>query len=164
MTPSKKVELMGATQGIILVKGNGARAPLRLDKKVRSAVGASLAAASQAKPPDRVFLRLDNVAGTVGGVLAVYINLPEADKPGQHEELCAGGIGLFGLRQASQKDGKHGGKGMSFTLDITKVVDHLHLNKLFDSDELSVSLVPSSAIPGSAPITVGRISVYRQAG
>jgi tyrosinase len=52
---------------------------------------------------------------------------------------------------------------MSFTLDITKVVDYLHLNKSLDADALSVSLVPSSAIPGSAPITVGRISVYRQA-
>ena len=164
MTPSKKVELIGATQGIISVKGNGARAPLRLDKKVRSAVVATLAAASPAKPPDRVFLRLDNVVGTAGGVLTVYINLPEAAKPGQNEELCAGSVGLFGLRQASQKDGKHGGKGMSFTLDITEVVDHLHLNKSFDTDELSVSLLPSSAIPGSAPITVGRISVYRQAG
>jgi tyrosinase len=154
---------MGATQGIISVKGNGARAPLRLDKKVRSEVAVSLAAASQAKPPDRVFLRLDNVVGTAGGVLTVYINLPEAGKPGQYQELCAGSVGLFGLRQASQKDGKHGGKGMSFTLDITKVVDYLHLNKSFDTEELSVSLVPSSAIPGSAPITVGRISVYRQA-
>jgi len=53
---------------------------------------------------------------------------------------------------------------MSFTLDITKVVDRLHLNQSFDTDELSVSLVPSSAIPGNAPISVGRISLYRQAG
>src|SRR5271163_118763 len=155
MTPSKKVELVGATQGIISVKGNGARAPLRLDKRVRSEVALSLAAPSPAKPPDRVFLRLDNVVGTAGGVLTVYINLPESSKPVQHPELCAGSVGLFGLRQASQKDGKHGGKGMSFTLDITKVVDHLYLNKAFDTEELSVSLVPASAIPGSAPITVG---------
>jgi len=165
MTASTKVELMGATQGIISVKGNGARAPLRLDRSVRGAVAMSLMAASPAKPPDRVFLRLDNVVGrAAGGVLTVYINLPEAGKPGQHEELCAGSVGLFGLRQASEKDGKHGGKGMSFTLDITEIVDRLHLNKSFDGEELSVSLVPSRAIPGSAPITVGRISVYRQAG
>jgi tyrosinase len=141
MTPSK-VELIGATQGMISVKGSGARTPLRLDKKVRSDLVASLAAASSAKPPDRVFLRLDNIVGTTGGVLSVYINLPEAGKPSKYNELCAGSVGLFGLRQASQKDGKHAGKGMSFTLDITKVVDYLHLNKSLDADALSVSLVP----------------------
>ena len=61
-------------------------------------------------------------AGQIGGVLGVYINLPEGEKPGQHPELLAGSVGLFGLRQASAPDGKHGGKGMNFTLDITKAI------------------------------------------
>jgi tyrosinase len=51
---------------------------------------------------------------------------------------------------------------MSFTLDITKVIDQLHLSQSFDLDTLHVSLVSSRAIPASAPITVGRISIYRQ--
>jgi tyrosinase len=153
---------MGATQGPVVLKGSGARTPVQLDTGVRRKVAASLAGASQATPPDRVFLRLDNVVGTIGGVLSVYINMPEGGKPGQYGHLRAGSIGLFGLRQASEPAGKHGGKGMSFTLDITKVIDQLHLGQSFDLDTLHVSLVPSRAIPGSAPITVGRISVYRQ--
>jgi tyrosinase len=160
--PAKTVELMGATQGSVVVKGAGARAPIRLDTAVRSKVTQSLIGASPAEPPDRVFLTLDNVVGTFGGVLSVYINMPEDGKPAQYTQLRAGSIGLFGLRQASEPSGKHGGKGMNFTLDITKVIDQLHLSQSFDLDTLAVSLVASRAIPGSAPITVGRISIYRQ--
>ena len=160
--PGKTVELIGATQGSVAVKGSGARAQVQLDTSVRRKVVASLTAASQAAPPDRVFLRLDNVVGTIGGVLSVYINLPEGGKPGQHQQLLAGSIGLFGLRQASEPSGRHAGKGMSFTLDITKVIDQLHLSHSLDADTVNVSLVPSMAISGSTPVMVGRISIYRQ--
>jgi tyrosinase len=162
VTPEKEVELMGATQAAVAVMGSGARAPVRLDTGIRRKVAASLTAASVDAPPDRVFLRLDNIVGTTGGVLSVYINLPEGGKPGQYPKLYAGNIGLFGLRQASTMEGKHGGKGMNFTLDITKVIDELHLSQSFNLDTLSVSLVPARAIPASSPITVGRISIYRQ--
>ncbi|GLS19919.1 tyrosinase [Labrys miyagiensis] len=161
--PGNKVELMGATQRSVVVNGAGARAPVRLDTGVRNKVVASLQGASQAAPPDRVLLRLDNVVGKIGGVISVYINMPEGGKPAQFRHLSAGSIGLFGLREASEPAGKHGGKGMSFTLDITKVIDQLHLGQAFDLDTLYVSLVPSRAIPESTPITVGRISIYRQA-
>lgn len=164
VTPGKKVELMGATEAPVAVKGSGARAAVRLDTGVRQQVSASLAAASETAPPDRIFLRLDNVLGSTAGVLSVYVNLPEGAKPAQYPRRHAGSIGLFGLRQASLPDGKHGGKGMSFTLDITKVVDELHLSQSFNLDTLNVSLVPARSIPGNAPITVGRISIYRQAG
>jgi len=159
-----EVELMGATQAAVAVKGSGARAAVRLDTGIRRKVAASLTAASVQAPPDRVYLRLDNVVGTTGGVLSVYINLPEGDKPGQHPKLHAGSIGLFGLRQASTPEGKHGGKGMTFTLDITKVIDQLHLNQSFNLDTLNVNLVPNRYVPPSTPITVGRISIYRQGG
>jgi len=38
----------------------------------------------------------------------------------------------------------------------------LHLDQSFNIDTLQVSLVSNIAIPGSNPITVGRISIYRQ--
>lgn len=163
VTPEKEVELMGATERAVAVKGSGARAAVRLATEVRNKVTASLAAASAEAPPDRVFLRLDNVVGTqTGGVLSVYLNLPEGGKPGQYPQLHAGSVGLFGLREASNKNGKHGGKGMNFTLDITKVTDRLHLSQSLNLDTLTVSLVPTRPIPASTPITVGRISIYRQ--
>jgi tyrosinase len=159
-----EVELMGATQAPVAVTGSGARTSVRLDTGVRRKTAASLAAASAAAPPDHVYLRLQNIVGTTGGILSVYINLPDGGKPGEHPKLHAGSIGLFGLRQASDKTKKHGGKGINYTLDITKVIDELHLSNSFNLDTLNVSLVPNSYVPDSKPITVGRISIYRQSG
>lgn len=160
--PGTQVELVGATQAPVQVTGAGARAQVRLDTGVRRKVVQSLTNASRAAPPDHVYMRLDNVTGAFNGALSVYINMPEGADPGQYQHLRAGAVGLFGVRQASDPAGKHGGKGMNFTLDITKVVDQLHLSQSFDLDTLNVNLVASGQIPGSAALTVGRISIYRR--
>jgi tyrosinase len=47
-------------------------------------------------------------------------------------------------------------------LDITKIVDALHLAGSLDAATLDVRLVPVKAIPPEAGIEIGRISVYRQ--
>ena len=123
----------------------------------------SLSSASEAAAPDRVFLSLENVRGTHdASVLTVYINLPDGAKPADHPELMAGSVALFGLRKASLGDRTHAAKGLNFVLDITKIVDALHLGNALDADSLHVRIVPHRAIPDQAEITVGRISVYRQ--
>ena len=163
MTAGNNVELVGANQGALSIKGSGARTTVKLDAGVRRKVSASLATASETAAPDRVFLNLENVRGARDAhVLSVYINLPEGAKPGDHPELLAGSVGLFGLSSASFKDGKHGGQGLSFVLDITKIIDALHLNKALDVDSLQVAGVPHRAVPEQAQITIGRVSVYRQ--
>jgi tyrosinase len=163
VTTGKNVELVGANQEPLPIKGAGARTTVKLDAGVRRKVSASLAKPSEAAPPDRVFLNLENVRGTRDAhVLSVYINLPEGAKPGDHPELLAGSVGLFGLRNASLKDGKHGGQGLSFVLEITKIVDALHLNNALDVDSLRVTIVPNQSVPEDAHITVGRIGIYRQ--
>jgi len=106
---------------------------------------------------------LENVRGTHdASVLSVYINLPEGAKPSDHPELLAGSVGLFGLRRASLKDDKHGGQGLNFVLDITKIVDALHLRNALNVDSIHVRIVPHQAVPDQAQITVGRVSIYRQ--
>ncbi|HEY0782220.1 MAG TPA: tyrosinase family protein [Thermoanaerobaculia bacterium] len=163
VTPGKKVERVGANQGPLAMSGAGARTTGKRDPGVRSEVAASLSAAAETAPPDRVFLHLENVRGTRdASVLSVYINLPEGESPNAHPELLAGSVGLFGLRRASQEDGAHGGQGLSFVLDITKIVDQLHLDHAFDVDTLPVRIVPNRPVPVQADITVGRVSVYRQ--
>jgi tyrosinase len=119
--------------------------------------------ASETAPPDRVFLNLENVRGTHDATaLSVYINLPEGAKPSDHPELLAGSVGLFGLRGASLKDDKHAGQGLNFVLDITKIIDALHLKNALDVDSVKVRIVPHHMIPDQAQITVGRVSIYRQ--
>jgi tyrosinase len=163
VTPGKKVELVGASQGALAIKRSGARTTVTLDAGVRRKVSASLAGASETAQPDRVFLNLENVRGTHdASVLSVYINLPEGANPSEHPELLAGSVGLFGLRRASLADGRHGGQGLNFVLEITKIVDALHLDNALDVDSLQVRIVPHQPVPEQAEITVGRISIYRQ--
>ena len=163
VTTGRKLELLGASQPGLAIKGSGASTSVKLDSGVRRKVSASLAKPSESAPPDRVFLNLDNVRGTNDAtVLGVYINLPKGAKPGDHPELLAGTVGLFGLRRASKKDGKHGGQGLTFVLEITSIVDALHLKNALDTNSLQVSIVPYRAVPDQAQITVGRVSIYRQ--
>jgi tyrosinase len=163
VTTGQNMELVGASREAIPIKGAGATTSVKLDPVVRSRVSASLARAAETAAPDRVFLNLENVRGTHdASVLSVYINLPEGAKPGDHPELMAGSVGLFGLRSASAAEGAHAGQGLNFVLDITKVIDTLHLDHGLDADALQVRIVPHRPIPDQAEITVGRISVYRQ--
>jgi tyrosinase len=162
VSAGKSMELVGASPALP-IKGAGASTTVKLDPGVRRKVSASLAKASETAVPDRVFLNLENVRGTHdASVLSVYINLPDGAKPGDHPELLAGSVGLFGMRRASVKDDKHAGQGMNFVLDITKIVDALHLKNALDVDSLQVRIVPHTKVPDKAEITVGRVSIYRQ--
>jgi tyrosinase len=156
-------ELVGASQEPVSVKGSSVRTSVQLNPAVRSKLSANLAAASETAPPDRVFLRLENIQGTQNApVLAVYLNLPPGANPNDHPELLAGSVGLFGLRLASAPGGRHAGQGLSFTLDITRIVDALHLSNSLNQDSIQVTIVPHRPIPDQAPITIGRVSIYRQ--
>jgi tyrosinase len=159
----RHVELVGASQGSLAITGSGASTSVTLDHAVRNKVSASLAGASVAAPPDRVYLNLENVRGTHdASVLSVYVNLPEGAKPADHPELMAGSVGLFGLSNATSDEGAHGGRGLNFVLEITKIVDALHLNNALGVDSLHVTIVPHRPVPSAAQITVGRVSIYRQ--
>lgn len=162
VTIGRNTELVGASQPGLSIKGAGTSTSVKLDTGVRRKVAASLLKASETTPPDRVFLKLENVRGTYdASVLSVYINLPEGAKPSDHPELLAGSVGLFGLHGASFKDAKHAGQGLSFVLEITKIVDALHLKNALDVDSLHVRIVPYRPVPDQAQITVGRVSIYR---
>jgi tyrosinase len=163
VTSAKNVELLGANPGPLAITSAGARTTVQLDTDVRRKVSASLASAAVTAQPDRVFLNLENVRGTHdASVLSVYINLPEGANPSDHPELLAGTVALFGLRRASLQDGQHGGQGLHFVLEITKIVDALHLDHALDADSLQVRIVSLQPVPDRAEITVGRISVYRK--
>lgn len=163
-----KTELVGASSTSLSLSRTGAATDVRLDSGVRRKISANFAmvkaaAADTITSPDRIYLNLEGVRGTSNSpVLSVYVNLPEGAKPSDHPELLAGSVGLFGLRNASQKDSKHGGKGMTYMLDITPIVDRLHLSHALDVDSLHVRIVPDKPLPERSPITIGRISLYRE--
>jgi tyrosinase len=159
------VELLGASGGFSLT-GSGAKTAVQLDHAVRNKMSSSLQGmAGGPAAPDRVFLNLENVKGVNDAtVFSVYINVPEGDDPAKHPELKAGSVGLFGVSKASAMDGPHAGDGLTFTLEITHVIDTLHLRGALNVNQLHVSLVPLRPVPNSAPVSIGRIGIFRQSG
>jgi tyrosinase len=165
MARTRNVELLGANTETVQVVGHHARSRVILDNTVKRETRASLVGATEAKPPDRVFLNLEHVRGLNDAtVFNVYINLPQGTDPLQNPECKAGSISMFGVRKATQTDDEHAGNGLTFVLDISRIVDRLHLSGAFDGNQLNVSLVPRNPVPEAAKISIGRISVFRQEG
>jgi tyrosinase len=159
----KNVELIGANQQAMKIEGREARTSVRLDAGMRRKVAASLAMDVEAPAPDQVFLNLENIRGLADStILQVYVGLPEGASPVDHPELRAGSVALFGVSEASLPDGEHAGQGLTLVLDITKIVDALHLNNALDVDSLDVRIVPLNPVPEAAKISVGRMSLFRQ--
>ena len=101
--------------------------------------------------PDRIFLNLENVRGTNDATtFSVYINVPDGEDPAKHPELKAGNVALFGLSKASAMDGTHAGDGLTLTVEITHVIDTLHLAGQLNVNQLHVRLVPNRPVPDSS--------------
>jgi tyrosinase len=164
MAKGRNVELVGANEEPLQIKGGGARTSVQLDAGVRRKVAASLSVSGDEAPqPDRVYLNLENVRGLADATsFKVYIGLPENAKPADHPENLAGTVALFGVRKASQADEEHGGRGLNFVLDISDIVDSLHMRNALNTDSLDVRIVPMKPVPDEAQITVGRVSIFRQ--
>jgi tyrosinase len=163
MPGPKTVELLGAAPSLSLT-GTGANTSVTLDSAVRDKVATSLAGAARAAP-DRIFLNLENVRGLNDATtFSVYINLPEGADPAQHPELKAGSISLFGVSKATMADNQHAGDGLTFVLEITRIVDNLHLSGALNASQLHVRVVPRKPVPDADKISIGRISIFRQGG
>jgi tyrosinase len=89
----------------------------------------------------------------------VYLNVPEADRPDQHEDLHVGRAAMFGVAQASKPSAQHGGSGQTFAFDITELYNRLSAAGAVDPKRLRVSFVPVRASK-NAPVRVGRVSLY----
>jgi tyrosinase len=162
MAERKSVELLGSRDEGLNLSGMGVKASVVLDAAVMNKTTASLRAAARAvAPPDRIFLNLENVTGYDDATaFDVYVNLPEGADPTQYPDHLAGSVALFGVHAATSADGP--GHGLTFVLEITHVVDVLHLAGSLNANPLQVQLVPVRPVPDDAQIKVGRISVFRQ--
>jgi tyrosinase len=161
----KTVELLGANKQSLHLSGAGARTSIALDTSVHRKVSDSLKSVTAAKPtaPDRVFLNIENVRGlNDAAAFSVYINVPPGEDPAQHPDNLAGSISLFGVRKASVADEEHAGDGLTFVLELTPLIDRLHLAGTFDMSALDVRLVSLKPIPEASKVSIGRISVFRQ--
>ncbi|KMO36632.1 tyrosinase [Methylobacterium tarhaniae] len=167
MSGDETPELVGASHPAIPVVGAQAQASVALAPDARKRVSANLAASAAsaqgaASQPERVLLNLENVRGLRDGVaFQVYVG-PQGSDPSGKPECLAGGVGLFGVRQATVRGGAHGGSGLTFVLDITAIVAAMQASRDLDAGHLEVRIVPNKPVPAAAQISIGRVSVYRQ--
>lgn len=143
-------ELMGSHDNELRIDSSGAQAIVKLAPNIRKNFSSSLLGAAEAIP-NRAYLELENVRGTRDAhKLNVYVN-----------EQLAGNVSLFGLRRASLPDGEHGGSGLNFLIDITDVIDTLHLSDALN-DSLNVQITPQNSVADQENMRVGRVSIYRE--
>jgi tyrosinase len=165
MTLPKEAELLGVNSNELEIKGSGAHTVVRLNTNVLHNLAASRVKNSGSALRDRVYLILENIRGTYDAtILNVYINVPEDASQGNHRNLLAGSVGLYGLRRASIQHGEDGGLGLTFVLDITSILIEQPAAKSPYANEIRVSIVPQRQLPDPADVVVGRVSIFRQRG
>jgi tyrosinase len=153
MDTGGNIELVGANEGTLLLRTSGARTTVKFNQGAWKKVSMSLMKASPSSVPDHVYLQIENVRGNMdANSFTVSVN---------HRQ--AGSVSLFGLRKASMRDSHHGGAGLTFLLDITDIIDDLHLDNALNAESLDVLILPSNAVPEKEEITIGRVSLYREA-
>lgn len=158
-----KIKVFGAVEEPFQVASTGSSSWITLDLPGYRALMAALDQAPPAKLRGLAYLRLQSVTGDFPTALKVYLGLPEGADPEEHPEHLAGGLGLYGLRQASrQTDQGEGGRGMSFSLDVTKVFSDLRLAvnpSARTPAAIRVSIVPYRRMPVQAQLTIGKVTL-----
>ena len=89
----------------------------------------------------------------------VFLNVPPGEDPNKHEDRFVARVAMFGIKQASDPRGAHGGGGQNFAFDITKLYYRLEGLGEIAPNSLRVSFVPVSPV-GKPRVTVGRVGLY----
>jgi tyrosinase len=93
-------------------------------------------------------------------VYRVYVGLPPEARPEDHRDRLAGTVSLFGVSAASNQEGPTAGSGVNQVLEITEIVDALHLSG-DDLERLQVRFVPATEAVARANFSIRRISVFK---
>jgi tyrosinase len=159
MTLPKEAELLGESVSDLEIKGSGAYTVLRLSADAQRKL-AALISRSKAQSSS-VYLALENIRGTFdAAVLSTYINLPEGARPGDHRNLLAESVGLYGLRMATVRQADQDAPGLTFLFDITQILVEQFEAKLLSVEQIPVRIVPDHPLPDSVNIVIGRVSIF----
>jgi tyrosinase len=161
-----KAELLGSNDKEIALGPNPVRSRIKLANRPLATLSKSftksLMSTDTPSEPDRVFLHLEKIRGKDGsGIFDVVLH--KSDAPPGSPGVKAGAISLFGLEEASKRDGRHGGNGLNKTIEITKAIDAMKLDPT-EAKNLDVEIVPRSDVRKEDAIKVGQITVHRMAG
>ena len=158
-------ELVGATLSAVQLGDQVVHVPLPTPITPRAF---RFAADKRAPPPtattkqlvQHVTLHLEHVTSAdVAPTYDVFLNVPLGEEPNQHDDRLVARVAMFGIKQASDPRGPHGGGGQTFAFDVTQLYHRLADLGEIDPQNLRVSFVPVSPL-GVPHVTVGRISLY----
>ncbi len=156
-------DLVGASESSIALPGARTTTRVTFQESARQAVLARVAD----RRPVNAYLNLENVTGSgLHGTYQVYIDAPPtAEAPAAQAPMLAGVMSTFGVRKASQKDGPHGGSGITTVLEITPLIHKLRHERGWDGHHLDVTLVPEvppgrKEVMPPSDLKIGRVSVY----
>lgn len=151
MATKRSEELVGSSTGSLKLTSGDTHTTVQLSPPEWRTVEKSLVTASRSTLPDEIYLQLENVKGIDdANFLSVYVN-----------QKFAQTISLFGLLQASMENSPHGGNGKTYKINITRIIDDLHLEGAIDVNSLDIQIRTKHNIPDKEEITIGRIGIYR---
>src|SRR5215211_4363877 len=150
-------EMVGASEDSVPL----AATPSDVEIPVEAPSGPALRESAAGAQPRKVYLKVENVRGKEPGALGylVYVNLPPGADPTTHEDRRVGQITMFGVREASESDEEHSGSGLTFSFDITEVVQRLEEAGEWDPQRLRVTFTPVGAARGG-DVSAGRVSLF----
>ncbi len=157
-------EMVGASEDRVPL----AAAPTEVDVDVGAPTGPVLMAErAEGAQPRRVYLKVENVRGKelAAASYLVYVNLPSgADPttdPTAYEDRRVGQVTMFGVREASEGNEEHSGSGLTFSFDITGLVQRLQEAGEWDPQRLRVTFTPVLAgAEEGGDVSVGRVSLF----
>lgn len=147
--------LIAASDAPLTVGGGSATSSLTVERASRGLRSFALTeAAVPDRPAFRVYLNAEGVRGTsASAVLTLSVAKAGGDGPAFEKTLV-----FFGLANATEASGPHGGAGLTGTVEVTDEVHELGILAAADIATLEVTVEQ----PGEAntPLTVDRISLY----
>ncbi|MEO1569441.1 MAG: tyrosinase family protein [Pseudomonadota bacterium] len=151
-----RANLLGASSGALTVTSTQTKTRIQM-ASAGSAPAVGLAGAAPAGAA-RFYLNVEGVKGTAPtAVVNVVLTETGADPSASGSEATVSMV-LFGLANATEVAGPHGGSGLSATEEITDIVAALQVNSP-EEIEAHVTL-PETA--SGLEVTIERISIYER--
>ena len=156
MTTKAIPEMVGATDGPVTLS----RQPRTVAVSLAAPTGPAAAVlGAPAQTPKRVFINVENVtADHVPGGYTVHLN-----------DLFAGVLPMFGVKEATEQSEQHPGGGLHYSLDVTRVVEKLAERGEWDPSNARITFIPddepapsptTAAMTAAPDVSIGRVSVY----
>lgn len=160
--PFATPELVGAQDGPVTVVGYETDTTVEVDNSARPKLASLMASPGNTLGTgNQLAMKIENVTGNYDAVtLSIFIVPPTTTDLSGASDLLVGSIGLFGLEEASDPNGAHGGAGLSFILDLTEVIS----GQGWQGEDVTVRIVSLDPVPNWANITIGKISIFLLAG